>query len=87
MVTARSPVTTEISIDIGRGKGLIVLEPGIPGTIAIRPDGVYSRKSWAYLMRIRTSDGFVPRLVELGSEDSRFLGAAVNFTGVPVVSR
>ena len=87
MVTARSPVTTEVSIDIGRGKGLIVLEPGIPGTIAIRPDGVYSRKSWAYLMRIRTSDGFVPRLVELGSEDSRFLGAAVSFTGVPVVSR
>ena len=86
-VTARSPIVTNVSIDIGGGDGLIALKPGVPGTATIRPNGVYSRRSWAYLMRIRTSDGFVPRLVEAGSEDSRFLGAAISLTAVPATAR
>ncbi|MEE2792822.1 MAG: hypothetical protein VX453_14395 [Acidobacteriota bacterium] len=86
-VTARSPIATKVSIDIGGGDEVIALKPGVSGTATIRPAGVYSRQSWAYLMRIRTSDGFVPRLVESGSTDSRFLGAAINLTVLPVADR
>ncbi|MBM63802.1 MAG: hypothetical protein CL484_12720, partial [Acidobacteria bacterium] len=82
-VTARSPIATEVSVDVGRGQGVMVLEPGVQGTVTVEAAGVYSRKSWAYLMQIRTSDGFVPRLVEPGSGDGRFLGAAISLRATP----
>ena len=86
-VTARSPIATEVSIDIGDGEGRIALAPDVPGSLTIRPGGVYSRRSWAYLMRVTTSDGFVPRLTEPGSQDGRFLGAAISLTAVPAATR
>ena len=86
-VTARSPIATEVSIDIGDGEGRIALEPGVPGTVTIRPGGVYSRRSWAYLMQVTTRGGFVPRLIDPGSDDPRFLGAAISLTAVPVETR
>ena len=87
IVTARSPIATEVSVDVGRGQVVLVLEPGVQGTVTVEAAGVYSRKSWAYLMQIRTSDGFVPRLVEPGSSDGRFLGAAVSLKATPGVTR
>ena len=81
-VTAVSPIATDVVIEIGQGEGLIALEPGVPGSVTIDPGGVYSRQSWAYLMRVTTSDGFVPRLTETDSDDSRFLGAAISLTVV-----
>ena len=86
-VTAQSPIAMEVSIEIGDGEGRIALEPGVPGTVTIRPGGVYSRRSWAYLMRVTTRDGFVPRLLDPGSDDPRFLGAAISLTAVQVETR
>ena len=86
-VTAVSPIATEVSIEIGNGAGLIDLAPGVPGSVTIRPGGVYSRESWAYVMEVTTSDGFVPRLSDADSDDSRFLGAAISLTVVPAVGR
>ena len=86
-VMARSPIANDVLIDVGGVEGRILLEPGVPGSVTIRPAGVYSRRSWAYLMRISTSDGFIPRLTEPGSDDNRNLGAAISLTGVPVVAR
>ncbi len=87
-VTAVSPIATEVSIEIGGGTGRISLEPGVQGSVTIRPDGVYSqRQGWAYLLQVATSDGFVPRMKEPGSTDNRFLGAAIRLTAVPVDER
>ena len=86
-VTARSPIATVVSIDIGAGAGRIMLQPEVPGSVTIRPGGVYSRHSWAYLMEVTTSDGFVPRLLDPGSDDPRFLGAAISLTAVPAGGR
>ena len=85
-VTARSPIATVVSVDIG-AQGQIALQPDIPGSVTVRPVGVHSRQSWAYLMRVTTSDGFVPRLVDAGSDDGRFLGAAISLTAVPAPIR
>jgi|TARA_B100002003_G_scaffold106584_1_gene99036 hypothetical protein len=82
-VTARSGIATEVAIDIGGRDGRITLEPDVPGSVTIRPRGIYSRRSWAYLMQVTTSAGFVPRLVEAGSDDERYLGAAISLTAVP----
>ena len=86
-VTARSPIATVVSIDIGAGAGRIMLQPEVPGSVTIRPGGVYSRRSWAYLMEVTTSDGFVPRLLDPESDDPRFLGAAISLTAVPAGGR
>jgi hypothetical protein len=86
-VTARSAVATMVSVEIGSGEGQIALEPDVSGAVTVRPGGIYSRKSWAYLMQVTTSDGFVPRLTEPGSNDGRFLGAAISLTAVPARER
>ena len=86
-VTAVSPIATEVSIEIGSGEGLIDLAPGVPGSVTIRPGGVYSRQSWTYAMEVTTSDGFVPRLSDADSDDNRFLGAAIGLTVVPAGDR
>lgn len=79
-VRAQSPIATALSIDIGGEGGRISLEPGVPGSVTIQPRGVYARSSWAYLMRVSATNGFVPRLVERGSEDGRYLSAAITLT-------
>ena len=88
-VTASSPIATEVSFEMGGGAGRISLEPGVSGSVTIRPDGVYSRRQgWAYLLQVTTSDGFVPRLTtEPGSTDNRFLGASISLTATPVEER
>ena len=86
-VMAASRIATEVSIQIGDGEGRIALEPDVPGSATIHPSGVNSRQSWAYMMRVTTSDGFVPRLIDPGSDDPRFLGAAISLTAVPVPAR
>ncbi|MDA1091852.1 MAG: hypothetical protein O3A25_01075 [Acidobacteria bacterium] len=91
-ITAESPVPTELSIDIGGREGRIVLEPDAPGTgptrhssgsVTIRPRGVHSRNSWAYLMQVTSKGGFVPKLVDPDSEDERYLSAAISLTATP----
>ena len=86
-VSARSPIAVDVEIAIGGGRGRMSLEPGIPGSVTIRPGGVYSRQSWAYLLRVTTSAGFVPRLRDPDSDDNRFLGAVISLTVVPVEAR
>ena len=83
-ITAESPVSAELSIDIGGRDGRISLEPGVPGSVTIRPRGVNSRNSWAYLMQVRGTGGFVPKLVDPESEDGRYLSAAISLTATPV---
>jgi len=82
-VTAESPVSVDLSIDIGGREGRVSLEPGVPGSVTIRPRGVNSRNSWAYLMQVTATGGFVPKLVEADSEDGRYLGAAIRLTATP----
>jgi len=59
------------------------VKAGVPAIVSLEPDGVYARRSWAYLLRVTTRDGFVPRLVEPGSRDARFLGVAVDLAATP----
>ena len=82
-ITAESPVRTELSIDIGGPTGRIALEPDVPGSVTIRPRGVNSRNSWAYLMQVTATGGFVPKLIDPDSEDGRYLSAAISLTATP----
>jgi len=47
---------------------------------------VNSRNSWAYLMQVTVTGGFVPKLVEVDSEDGRYLGAAITLMAAPATA-
>ncbi len=75
-LTLMSPVANTVSVSMGGGNQEVELKPGVERDVTLVPDGVYSRRSWAYVLSLETEDGFVPRLVESGSGDSRYLGVA-----------
>ena len=81
LATFEAPVANRVTVDASGGSQTLTLEPGRPATVALAPRGVYSRQSWAYLLSVRTAGGFVPRLIEPGSGDSRFLGAVMRLSG------
>ena len=76
-LTLRSRVANSVELSMGGATQRIDLAPGAAREVTLRPEGVYSRRSWAYLLAVRSESGFVPRLVEPGSTDSRYLGVAV----------
>ena len=80
-VSLTSPVANRVTVSLGGGEETVELEPGVTREVTLEPDGVYARRSWAYLLSVRTSNGFVPRLVETGSRDSRYLGVVLQLTG------
>ena len=76
-LTLRSRGANSVAVSMGGATQHIDLDPGVPREITLQPKGVYSRRSWAYLLSLRSESGFVPRLVEPGSTDGRYLGVAV----------
>ncbi len=81
LATFEAPVANRVTVDASGGSQTLTIEPGRPVTVALAPRGVYSRRSWAYVLSVRTAGGFVPRLIEPGSGDSRFLGAVMRLSG------
>ncbi len=76
-LTLRSRVANSVEVRMGGEAQRIDLDPGVAREITLRPEGVYSRRSWAYLLSVRSESGFVPRLVEPGTTDGRYLGVAL----------
>lgn len=76
-----APVANRVTLDAGGSARTVEVEPGRPVTVPVEARGVRAGGSWAYLLSIRTADGFVPRLTSAGSNDPRFLGVAVTPRG------
>ncbi len=74
----RSPISNTVNVSLGGASQTVRLEPGVVRRVTLVPDGVYARQSWAYVLSVRTKEGFVPRLTERDSRDSRYLGVAVD---------
>ena len=83
--TLRSRVANRVTIELGGASQTVELEPGVAKRITFEPDGVYSRRSWAYVLSVEPDVGFVPRLVTPDSRDGRYLGVAVTLAATPVV--
>jgi hypothetical protein len=82
-LTLRAPVANTVTVSAGGPATSIEVKPGVPAIVSLEPDGVYARRRWAYLLRVKTRDGFVPRLIEPGSRDARFLGVAIDIAATP----
>jgi len=82
-ITAFSPIHTTFTVSAGAGDASVVIAPGKESTFDVRAHGVRDYRSFAYLLRARSSDGFVPRLLDPDSDDLRNLGVRIRFTPVP----
>jgi hypothetical protein len=83
VVEAASPITTAVSISLGADDVQLELKPNAPVTFDVAaPRGVRERFGYAYLLRARSSEGFVPHVLNAASPDYRNLGAQLRFRAV-----
>lgn len=83
----RSPGRNRVRVAAGGPAVNVDLHPGEPVMIRAETRGVYAKQSWAYLLSIRTRNGFVPLLLSPDSTDIRYLGVQVDFRAVPAQRR
>ena len=78
--TLRSRVPNRVTIRLGGDEATVNLQPDVIAEVSLIPNGVYARRRWGYLLSVCPSTGFIPRLSVSGTQDSRFLGAAMRLT-------
>src|SRR5262249_14727460 len=83
-ITAVAPIHTTFTVSMGSQVARVMLTPGMAMTFDVPAAGVYGLKSYAYMMSVQSSDGFVPRLQNAASADDRNLGVMMRFRAVPV---
>ena len=81
VVTLDAPVPNRVTLEAGGPVQTVSVGPGRPATVTLQVGGVQARQSWACLLSVRTTSGFVPRLSTPGSADGRFLGVAMQLSG------
>lgn len=83
-IRLQSPIANDVELDAGGRSVRVRLEPGVSADVRVPAEWVQSQVgSAACLLSVSTSDGFVPRLIDPQSNDSRFLGVLLNFTVLP----
>jgi hypothetical protein len=78
-VTAFSPIQTQFTVSAGAEAVSIEIAPNKPVTFDVPASGVRDKNRYAYLMSARSTEGFIPRLVDPTSRDERNLGVQMNF--------
>ena len=82
-VTLLSRVANTVTVELGGDRRDVDISANTRTSVTLVPRGVYSRRSWAYLLSVTAREGFIPRLVEPGSRDGRYLGVAVTLDARP----
>lgn len=85
VVTAMSPIRTLFTISVGGAPLTVQIEPRKTAVFNLPTTGVRGLKSYAYLLWARSSEGFVPRLLDPRSQDPRNLGVLIRLTPVEAV--
>jgi hypothetical protein len=81
-VEAESPIRTILTVSMGSEPITVPIEPGKVVSFQVPASGVRDFQSYAYLLQARSSEGFVPRLMDPQSRDYRNLGAQLRFAAV-----
>ncbi len=82
-MTVSSPVPTTFVASMGAGQRSVRLQPNQPATLTVPASGIRDLRSYAYLLQARSTEGFVPHLLNPSSDDKRNLGVLVQFTAIP----
>jgi hypothetical protein len=78
-VEMQSPIHTTVTVAVGSTPVTVALEPQKIVTVEVPASGVRGFQGYAYLMTARSSDGFVPHLMDYANMDYRNLGAQLRF--------
>jgi hypothetical protein len=78
-VEAESPIHTELTLSLGSDPVTVTLEPGKVQQFDVKASGVRGFGDYNYLLRARSTEGFVPHLLEPGNMDYRNLGVQIRF--------
>jgi hypothetical protein len=81
-VTAESPIVTTFTASAGSSSRSVKIVAGKPVTFDLPVSGVRGLNSYAYLLSVQSSDGFVPQVRTPGSADGRNLGVLMRFQAV-----
>ena len=76
---AESPIHTVLTIALGSDPVTVTIVPGKVSLFEVKASGVHGLGDYNYLMTARSTEGFVPHLLEPQSVDYRNLGAQVRF--------
>jgi hypothetical protein len=79
---AESPIPTTVTVTLGADPVTVRLEPGKTIRFSVRASGMRGFGDHNYLMTARSSEGFVPHLLEPANMDYRNLGAQLRFRPV-----
>jgi hypothetical protein len=81
-MTAESPIRTVFTVSAGGDESTIPIVPGQVASFDVPVSGVRGLKSYAYLLSVRSSEGFTEHLRVPSSDDKRNLGVMIRFTAV-----
>jgi hypothetical protein len=81
-MTAESPIHTVFTVSAGGPVSTIPIVPGRTASFDLPASGVRGLKSYAYLLSVRSSEGFTEHLRVPTSDDMRNLGVMIRFTAV-----
>ena len=59
---------TYVAMALSSEPAHFLLIPGVEGRVELNPSGVHTLGRWAYLLSVRTSAGFIPKLLVPGSK-------------------
>ncbi|MEQ1868444.1 MAG: glycosyltransferase 87 family protein [Vicinamibacterales bacterium] len=76
---ASSPIRTRLVVSVGGPSVAVAIEAGKTAVFTVPVRGVPGWHDFNYLMSARSEEGFVPRLIDPSSGDSRNLGVNVRF--------
>lgn len=76
---AESPIRTTLSVSVGAESVTTSIEPGTVSRFTIRASGVHGFNDYNYLMEARSTEAFVPHLLEPANMDFRNLGVQLRF--------
>jgi hypothetical protein len=83
VITAETPIVTTFIVSMGGAESRVTMTPGKPVTVDVPASGVRGLASYAYLLSARSTDAFIPHLVDPKSDDYRNLGVLVRFKAIP----
>jgi len=78
-VEAESPIRTRLTVSLGSRPVTVPLEPHKTVTFRVPASGVRGLNDFNYLLTARSTEGFVPHLIDPASTDYRNLGAQLRF--------
>ncbi len=83
VVECESPIHTVLTLSMGAESVTVTLEPHKIQTVNVPASGVHGARDYAYLLSARSTEGFIPHLVEPANQDYRNLSAQLRFQLAP----